>query len=116
MPFQLVWSNEATNQYNTLRDNAQASVQARKADRKKKATRAEGLFKQVTGCIQKLRNDPRHPGLKTHKYDSIEHPYDRSQPVFEAYVQNQTPGAFRLFWCYGRVKGEITIIAITPHP
>jgi hypothetical protein len=116
MPFQVVWSSEATDQYRVLRDNAQASLRARQADRKKKATRAEGLFKQVNGCIQKLRHDPRHPGLKTRKYDSIEHPYDRAKPVLEAHVQNRTPGAYRLFWCYGRAKGEITIISITPHP
>ena len=38
------------------------------------------------------------------------------QPVFEACAQNQTPGAFRVFWCYGPRKGDISIIAITPHP
>jgi hypothetical protein len=116
MPFQPVWTEQATAQYNALRAGAQASLQARKADPKKKATKAEGLFKQVNSCVQKLLNDPRHPGLKTHKYDSIDHPYTLGQPVFEAYVQNRTPGAHRLFWCYGRAKGEITIIAITPHP
>ena len=26
------------------------------------------------------------------------------------------PGAYRLFWCYGPESGQITIIAITPHP
>jgi hypothetical protein len=108
MPFRLVWTGEATAQYNALRENARASVDSRRGDRKKKATKAEGLFKQVNGCVQKLLNDPRHPGLKTHKFDSIEHPYDRGQPVFEAYVQNRTPGAYRLFWCYGPAKGEIS--------
>jgi len=38
------------------------------------------------------------------------------EKVFEAYVQNKTPGAYRLFWCYGPDKGQITLIAITPHP
>jgi hypothetical protein len=43
--------------------------------------------------------------------------------VFEAYAQNQTPGAYRVFFMYGpdRVEGKkrtavLTIIAITPHP
>ena len=31
-------------------------------------------------------------------------------------VQNRTPGALRIFWCYGPKQGEITIFAITPHP
>jgi hypothetical protein len=110
-----IWTSAAEEKYLALRREAEASLNARKAG-KKKATKAEGLFKQVHGCVQKLLQDPRHPGLKTHKYDSLEHPYDASQPVFEAYAQNQTPGAYRVFWCYGPKKGEITIIAITPHP
>jgi hypothetical protein len=116
MPFEAVWTHEARDQYDAIKSRAQASLKARQADKRKKATEAEGLFKQVHGCIQKLLNDPRHPGLNTHKYDSLEHPYDPGQPAFEAYVQNQTPGAYRVFWCYGPHRGKITIIAITPHP
>jgi hypothetical protein len=29
---------------------------------------------------------------------------------------NRTPNADRVFWCYGPDKGDITMIAITPHP
>ena len=76
----------------------------------------EGLFKQVEKCVRLLRTDPRHPGLRTHEYSSIENPFDSRKKVFEAYVQNQTPGAYRVFWCYGPGDREITIIAITPHP
>jgi hypothetical protein len=46
----------------------------------------------------------------------MENPYDKSQKVFEAYAQHKTPGAFRVFWCYGPAQGQITILAITPHP
>jgi hypothetical protein len=88
----------------------------RQKNRKAKAARAEGLFTHIEKCVRLLLENPRHPGLNTHEYDSIEHPYDKKSKVFEAYVQNQTPGAYRLFWCYGPQKGEITIIAITPHP
>lgn len=116
MPFNLVWAEEADAQYAQLRDDAKASLQARQKNNKKKAGKAEGLFKQIHDCIQKLLSNPRHPGLKTHKYDSLEHPYQPGAPVFEAYAQNRTPGAFRVFWCYGPKQGEITIIAITPHP
>ncbi len=115
MAFAPVWTRSALTEYNALKGQARASLQARKADRRK-ASKAEGLFKQVHGCIQKLLNDPRHPGLNTHKFDSLEHPYDARLPVFEAYAQNQTPGAYRVFWCYGPGIGQVTIIAITPHP
>ena len=43
-------------------------------------------------------------------------PFAPKEPVFEAYAENQTPGAYRIFWCYGPDKKQITIIAITPHP
>jgi hypothetical protein len=39
-----------------------------------------------------------------------------NEDVFEAYAQNKTPSAYRLFWHYGPNKGTIPIIAITPHP
>ncbi len=116
MSFNPVWTEEADAKYTELREAANASLQARQKNKKQKAAKSEGLFKQVHDCIQKLLNNPRHPGLNTHKCDSLEHPYDSSAPVFEAYAQNRTPGAYRVFWCYGPNKGDITIIAITPHP
>jgi len=36
--------------------------------------------------------------------------------IFEAYVQNRTPEAYRVFWCYGPGKAQITVSAITEHP
>jgi hypothetical protein len=111
-----VWTSSAAETYARLRADANASLQARKQRKATKATQAEGLFKQVHGCIAKLQGGPRHPGLKTHKFDSLENPYDPKQPVFEAYAQNLTPRAYRLFWCYGPKRGEITMLAITPHP
>ena len=115
MPFIAAWTEEAEAQYGELRRAALASLQARQKSKNQKAARVEGLFKQVHDCVQKLLSNPRHPGLNTHKYDSLEHPYKPGSPVFEAYAQNRTPGAYRVFWCYGPEKGQITIIAITPH-
>ena len=74
------------------------------------------MFKQVEKCVRLPLGNPKHPGLATHEYNSIDHPYKIKGKVFEAYVQNRTPGAHWLFWCYGLGKGEITVIAITPHP
>jgi hypothetical protein len=116
MTFTAVWTPEADAQYAKLRQDAQSSLEGRRKNNQRKAAKAEGLFKQVHECIQKLLSNSRHPALKTHKYDSLEHPYDPGQPVFEAYAQNRTPGTYRVFWCYGPGKGQITIIAITPHP
>lgn len=66
--------------------------------------------------MQLLAANPRHPGLNTHEFSSMENPFDPQAKVFEAYAQNRTPGAYRVFWCYGPDKGELTVVAITPHP
>lgn len=115
--FRLVWLETAAETYHELRRKAQASQQNRQKKGKGKSSQDEGLFKQVVKTVRLLRENPRHPGLRTHEYDALEHPYSpKAKKVFEAYVQHRTPGAYRLFWCYGPNKGEITILAITPHP
>ncbi|MGB0059930.1 hypothetical protein [Candidatus Binatus sp.] len=38
------------------------------------------------------------------------------EKVFEAYAENNTPAAFRVFWHYGPGTGQMTIVAITAHP
>jgi len=115
VPFTPRWTPEAEAKFLELRAAAFASLQNRRNNKKRKAAKAEGLFKQVDKCVKLLLQDPRHPSLQTHEYDSIPNPYDRGAKVFEAYAQNKTPGAYRIFWCYGPAKGEITLIAITPH-
>ena len=77
-------------------------------------------FKAVQKVLRFLSADPAYPSLHTHKYDSLEGP-EKSE-VFEAYAENKTPSAYRIFWCYYPPKketdemGAITIIAITAHP
>ena len=63
-----------------------------------------------------LGENPRHPGLHTHVFHSLDHPFDPAAKVFEAYAQNRTPGAYRVLWCYGPEPETITILAIVPHP
>jgi hypothetical protein len=90
-----------------LTSEAQAILaQLAKSDPKK--------YKKVLKTLGLMEVNLRHPGLKTHKYDSLKGPDDAE--VFEAYVENRTPGAYRVFWCYGPSSEEITILAITPHP
>jgi len=54
------------------------------------------------------------PTLNTHKYESLSGP--NGEEIFEAYAENKTPGAFRVFWYYEPEQGVITILAITSHP
>jgi hypothetical protein len=71
-------------------------------------------LKAVRKALGYLEINPRHPSLNTHKYSSIRGL--NNEEIFEAYAENQTPCAYRIFWHYGPDKGDITIIAITPHP
>lgn len=116
MVFTRVWTPAAQEVYDELKAKADVSLKTRQRSKKAKATKDEGLFKQVHKCIEHLLSNPKHPGLETHEYDSLTNPYDKKKKVFEAYAQNKTPGAYRVFWCYGPEQAQITILAITPHP
>ncbi len=79
------------------------------------------LFEQVRKAIGYLEIDPRHPSLNTHEFTSLVGV--NGEKVFEAYAQNNTACAYRIFWHYGpdEVKSKkripvVTILAITPHP
>jgi hypothetical protein len=110
------WTLTARRQYDELQASAHKAGQTRTRAGKSKSSRQEGLFKQVRKTLLLLADNPRHPGLQTHPYHSLESPFDPHAKVFEAYTQHRTPGAYRVFWCYGPGAGEITILAITPHP
>jgi hypothetical protein len=114
--FELVWLEAADQKYAELEAAAKRSLDTRKKNKKAKASPTEGLFKQVDKCVELLQSNPRHPGLNTHEFSSLTHPFDPKQKVFEAYAQNRIPGAYRVFWCYGPGKRQNTILAITPHP
>ena len=79
------------------------------------------VLAQVQKTLGFLEVNPSHPGLHTHEFTSLTGA--NGEKVFEAYAQNKTPGAYRIFWHYGpdETKGKkrtpvITIVAITPHP
>ncbi len=86
------------------------------ADYKSLAENASRLkrFKAVRKALGYLETNPSHPGLNTHKYSALVGPDGKE--IIEAYAENKTPAAYRIFWFYGPGKKEITIIAITPHP
>lgn len=57
---------------------------------------------------------PRHPGLHSHDYQSV--PGPDGATLWESYVENKTPSAWRIWWIYRPQADEITIITIGPHP
>lgn len=96
--FKLRFAKEAAAQYRALKDDP--ALQKR--------------YKAVRKALGYLQINPRHPGLNTHAYSSVAGP--NGEKVFEAYAENNTPAAYRILWWYGPEKGQITILAITPHP
>jgi len=72
------------------------------------------IFKAVRKTLGLMETNLRHPGLNTHKFSSLKGP--QGEEVFEAYAQQNTPAAYRIFWFYGPSKGRITVFAITSHP
>jgi hypothetical protein len=98
MRFELLFTEHADDQLNEI-----------ELSKDKKA-----ICKAVKKILGFMETNLKHPSLNTHKYDDIEGP--NGEDVFESYVQNKTPGAYRIFWHYGPVKGKITILEICPHP
>ena len=70
-------------------------------------------FKSVQKSLGLLETNPRHPSLRTHKFQTLQGP--NGEPVFEAYAENKTPAAYRIFFYYG-TDDQIVIVAVTPHP
>jgi len=68
----------------------------------------------VKKTVKLLSSNPRHNSLQTYPFESLRGP--DGEKVFEAYAQQNTPAAYRVFWYYGPMRGIITIFAITPHP
>ena len=80
----------------------------------KESAHLEKRFKTVSKALKFLQENPRHPSLQTHEFSSFKGP--RGEKVFEAYADQDTPAAYRIFFFYGQQRGEIVIVAITPHP
>jgi hypothetical protein len=80
-----------------------------------------GECKQVLKALGFLETNPKHPGLKSHEFTSLS---TKEYKVWESYAQNDTPGAYRIFWRYGPDEKDakkkriaiISIIALIPHP
>jgi hypothetical protein len=90
----------------------------RNAEKLKKVNKTLGLLET---------QGPAYPGLNSHKYSSMAG--KNGEEVWESYVENNCPAAFRIFWHYGPPNPprdpnssdpppleNLTIVAITPHP
>jgi hypothetical protein len=74
----------------------------------------EKKLRKVRKALGLLQRDPRYPGLNSHKYVSLHGA--NGEDVWDSYVENNSPAAWRIFWHYGPDEDVITILVIGPHP
>jgi hypothetical protein len=105
VPYQLRFAPVAAEAVQRLVDGGQATA---------------GKLKKVRKALGLLQADPTYPGLHSHLYQHF--PGLEKGKVWDSYVENRTPGAWRVFWMY--VPNEfrddvetpvITVLAIGPH-
>jgi len=94
-----------------LKFTTEAEYQLKKLE---KNNSLQKRYKAVLKALSYLESNPKHPSLNTHKYTSIKG--HNGEEIFEAYAENKTPAAYRIFWHYGPQKNVITIVTIVPHP
>lgn len=98
-PFHLLFTREAERVLDDLRAKKQY----------------ETKLKKVRKALRLLQDaGPRHPGLHSHDYQSV--PGPSGVALWESYVENKTPSAWRIWWIYGPDDAQLTIVAIGPHP
>ncbi len=99
-PFTLVYTSETEKVLGELKAGT-----TKDATKLKKVRKALRLLEQA---------GPRHPGLHSHPYHSV--PGPAGATVWESYVENKTPSAWRIWWIYGPTADHITVVTVGPHP
>jgi hypothetical protein len=74
----------------------------------------EKFFKKWVKALGYLSANPRHNSLASHEIEDLTRKHGLK--IFQSYLENKTPAAGRMFWAYGPDKGDITILAVEPHP
>ena len=80
-------------------------------------------LKAVEKALGLLQQDPSYPSLHSSPIHGTECPHDKT--LWHSYAENNTPGAYRIFWCYvpkpeptpeiPNPMPRILIVRITPH-
>lgn len=73
--------------------------------------------KKVKKALRLLGENPKHSGLNAHKFDTLKGKAPDKGDMWECYVENHTPSAWRIFFYYPKgQKGVIAVTSIEPHP
>jgi len=97
-PYRLKFTREAAAVLDDLASKAQYAVK----------------LKRVRKALGQLELNPRYPALNSHKYESLRG--TNGEDVWDSYVENNTPSAWRIFWHYGPEEDTLTVVTIGPHP
>ena len=71
------------------------------------------LYNKLGKALYHLSIDPFYPALSTHEIPEMSKRY--GEKVWQSYLENNTPGAGRIYWSYGPGKNEITVTGLEPH-
>jgi hypothetical protein len=74
----------------------------------------EKFFKRLVKSLGFLSTNPKHNSLASHEIDELTRKHGIK--IFQSYLENNKPAAGRIFWAYGPQRGEITVLALEPHP
>lgn len=98
MKFNIIFTSDAKEQFDIISKSRSKHI----------------LLKSLKKTLGLMETNLRQPSLQTHVFHNKKSP--SGEKIFESYVQNNTPGAYRIFWYYGPEPQVITIFAILPHP
>jgi hypothetical protein len=85
-----------------------------KSRRNKLSSDEREFLDKWSKALEYLSQNPKHPGLQTHEIDDLSRKF--GVKVWQSYLENNTPGAGRIFWAYGPDRQQITILAVERHP
>ena len=84
MPFKLNFSTKADEQLSALEAGGSATA---------------SKLKKVRRALAHIEANPKYPGLHSHLYENF--PGLEKEKIWDSYIENQTPSAWRIFWMYG---------------
>ena len=70
-------------------------------------------YNRISKALRQIEADPSYKGLRTHPFKGWKTP-DGTQ-VFQSYV-DQSKGAWRIWWYYGKERHLIIVLDVGPHP
>lgn len=99
MPFELGYSREVDELITSLEQTDPAKL------------------KKVKRALKRLKENPNDRALHSKKYKTLEGAGSNGADIWQSYIEQGTPGAWRMFWYYNNVvRGLIGVVWIGPHP